>query len=97
MSNEDKVPNRVCFRCLVGGRVQGVFFRASARERALRLGLSGYARNLPDGRVEVLACGAVDAVAQLREWLREGPTLAEVTGVACEPLVYRAVSGFSTD
>ncbi len=77
--------NQVGLRCLVAGRVQGVFFRASAREQALRLGLTGYARNLPDGRVEVLACGPVEAVARLRDWLRNGPPLAEVTAgpLAC--------------
>jgi len=44
-------------RCLVAGRVQGVFYRASTRARAEALGVTGHARNLPDGRVEVLACG----------------------------------------
>ena len=88
--------NQVCFRCVVGGRVQGVFFRASTREQALRLGLTGYARNLPDGRVEVLACGSIDAVAQLRDWLRAGPPMAEVTGIACEPVPMQALSGFAT-
>lgn len=97
MSEGDKGRNRVCFRCLVGGRVQGVFFRASAREQAMRLGLTGYARNLPDGRVEVLVCGPSESVAQLREWLRTGPTMADVTGVACEPLDYQPLSGFATE
>lgn len=86
----------VCFRCVVGGRVQGVFFRASTREQALRLGLTGYARNLPDGRVEVLACGSPDAVAQLRDWLRAGPPMAEVSGIACEPVAFQHLSGFAT-
>jgi acylphosphatase len=89
--------HEVCFRCLIGGRVQGVFFRASAREQAQRLGLSGYARNLPDGRVEILACGPADAVGHLREWLRTGPPQAEVTGIACEPLPYQAYPGFQMD
>jgi len=84
----------VCFRCLVGGRVQGVFFRAATREQAQRLGLTGYARNLPDGRVEVLACGEPDSVGQLREWVRSGPPAAEVTGVACEPETFQPLSGF---
>jgi acylphosphatase len=97
MIDEGRGGSRVCFRCLVGGRVQGVFFRASAREQALRLGIEGYARNLPDGRVEVLACGPVEAVSQLRDWLRSGPPMADVTGVACESMEYRAMSGFSTE
>ena len=47
----------VCKKCLVGGRVQGVFYRATAARRARELGIRGHARNLPDGHVEVLACG----------------------------------------
>jgi len=87
---------RVCFRCLVAGRVQGVFFRAATREQAQRLGLTGYARNLADGRVEVLACGEPGLVSQLREWLRNGPPMADVTGVACEPGAFQHLSGFET-
>jgi len=89
--------HEVCFHCLIGGRVQGVFFRASAREQAQRLGLTGYVRNLPDGRVEVLACGPAGAVGQLREWLRTGPPQAQVTGVACEPLPYQVFPSFQMD
>jgi acylphosphatase len=88
--------NQVCFRCVVAGRVQGVFFRAAAREQAQRLGLTGYARNLPDGKVEVLVCGPPDLVGQLREWLRTGPPMAEVTGVACEPGGFQQLTGFAT-
>ena len=63
----------------------------------MRLGVTGYARNLSDGRVEVLACGGAAAVAQLRDWLRSGPAMAEVTGVACEPLDYQGQPGFVID
>lgn len=70
-----------CIRCLVSGHVQGVFFRASARQEAQRLGLTGWARNLSDGRVEVLACGEPEQVERYREWLREGPPDARVDGV----------------
>jgi len=94
--SEQVSDKRVCFRCLVAGRVQGVFFRAAAREQAQRLGLTGYAQNLPDGRVEVLACGEPDLVGQFREWLRIGPPGAEVTGVACEPDTFQHPSGFDT-
>jgi acylphosphatase len=74
-----------CRRCYVSGRVQGVFFRASTREQARALGVSGYARNLPDGRVEVLACGPDAGVKQLCDWLAQGPPAARVSAVSCRP------------
>ncbi|MDV3221519.1 acylphosphatase [Intrasporangium sp.] len=58
----------------VRGRVQGVGFRWWARARALELGLAGHARNMADGRVEVVAQGPPDAVARMEELLREEPT-----------------------
>jgi acylphosphatase len=70
-------------RCFVSGRVQGVFYRASTRQRAQELGCRGYARNLSDGRVEVLAIGEPAAVHALVEWLRQGPPAAHVTEVKC--------------
>jgi acylphosphatase len=73
-------------RCLVAGRVQGVFYRASTRERARALGVTGYARNLADGRVEVLACGEVAAVHALCEWLWQGSPSSHVTSVQVEEL-----------
>ena len=72
-------------RFLVGGKVQGVWFRASAREEALRLGLRGHARNLDDGRVEVLAIGDAPAIDALAEWLRHGPPLARVDRLERHP------------
>ncbi len=74
----------ICRRCLVSGRVQGVFYRASTRDRARALGITGHARNLPDGRVEVLACGTAEAVGELSDWLWQGPTYAKVEAVRCE-------------
>lgn len=86
-----------CVRCLVSGRVQGVWYRAGTRDKARALGLSGYARNLADGRVEVLACGEPGAIEQLRRWLREGPPAAEVSGVECgEASEQEAPEGFTT-
>lgn len=67
----------------MSGRVQGVFYRASARQRALELGVRGHAHNLPDGRVEVLAVGEPAAVHALIEWLWQGPPAAHVQGVNC--------------
>lgn len=71
----------ICRKYFVSGRVQGVFFRESTRREALRLGLTGYARNLADGRVEVLACGGEDALEELERWLAEGPPAARVDEV----------------
>lgn len=56
-------------RAVATGRVQGVGFRYSTRAEALRLGLTGFARNAPDGSVHVEAEGAPDAVDELLEWL----------------------------
>lgn len=85
-----------CMRCLVSGRVQGVFYRASTKAKALELGLTGYARNLRDGRVEVLACGPDEALRALEAWLWEGPPAAQVTDVAVSFEDYTALTGFDT-
>jgi len=84
-------------RCVVSGKVQGVWFRASAKREADRLGVSGHARNLADGSVEVLACGEADAVAALIEWLHSGPPLARVERVTVAEHAGAAPAGFSTD
>jgi len=83
----------VARRCYVAGRVQGVFYRASTRGRAEALGVTGHARNLPDGRVEVLACGSPSAVEALCAWLREGPPAAHVTAVDVEPVATGSLPG----
>jgi acylphosphatase len=83
-------------RFLVSGKVQGVFYRASTRERALGLGLCGYARNLPDGRVEVLASGSDASLEALERWLWQGPTDARVDAVLREACATPQVTGFQT-
>lgn len=65
----------------VSGRVQGVFFRASTRDQARHLGLTGWVCNLPNGNVELLACGEEFALARLKDWLHQGPPMARVTQV----------------
>lgn len=85
-----------CLRCLVSGRVQGVFYRASARNEAQRLGINGYAKNLADGRVEVMACGPPQALQVFKAWLQRGPSAAEVSDVSCESVQCEPMSGFST-
>jgi acylphosphatase len=68
-------------RFLVIGKVQGVYFRHSARLEAKRLNLRGLARNLPDGSVEVLAQGSASALEALHQWLKRGPAQARVDSV----------------
>lgn len=88
-----------CQRFHVSGKVQGVFFRAETARQASRLGLKGYAHNLPDGRVEVLACGRRAAVEELARWLAHGPPRASVTGVTRrteQPSDYAQLGGFTT-
>jgi len=85
-----------CARFIVRGRVQGVFFRASTREQALKLGVSGHAENLADGSVEVLACGPDPALDALHEWLRQGPPSARVENVTREAMPDQAMQGFAT-
>jgi acylphosphatase len=71
-------------RVIVSGRVQGVWFRESTRRRASELGLSGWVRNLPDGRVEAEFEGEADAVEAALGFVAEGPTHARVDSVDVE-------------
>ena len=71
----------MCRKFIVTGRVQGVFFRASTRDVAESLHLAGYAINLPDGSVEVRACGSDEALERLGDWLQSGPRHASVARV----------------
>lgn len=75
---------RTTVRFLVEGRVQGVFYRVSTRDRAVALGLDGHALNLPDGRVEVLVTGSPTAIDALATWLWQGPEKAQVAAVKRE-------------
>jgi len=65
-------------RVVASGRVQGVFYRASCARLALGLGLTGYVRNLPDGRVEAVFEGSDAAVDEMVAWSGVGPDLANV-------------------
>jgi acylphosphatase len=81
-------------RIHVSGKVQGVFFRDSARSKAGELGVSGWAENLPDGRVEVVAEGPTDAVRAMVDWCREGPEFASVSDVEVANEDPEGLSGF---
>lgn len=86
-----------CLRCFVSGRVQGVFFRGTTQKEAVKLGLVGYAKNLPDGRVEVLACGTEESLTVLQAWLWQGPSYAQVDDVQCETVDMESYpQGFTT-
>lgn len=78
-------------RFLVEGRVQGVAFRAYTRNQANELGLTGHARNLPDGRVEVVAHGDAAALDALADWLAHGPPHARVDAVHREAVDLQTV------
>lgn len=73
----------------ISGRVQGVFFRDSARQAAHYLGLTGYVKNLMDGRVEVIAEGNKDDVDKLVEWCHKGPPDAYVSSVEIHSEAYK--------
>lgn len=81
---ETKIDGVARVRLMIEGRVQGVFFRASAQAEAHRLGIAGWVRNRPDGAVELIAEGKRKAVDDFVAWCRHGPRGAEVTNVQVE-------------
>ena len=85
-------PTAVARRCVISGRVQGVYYRASAQQRALQAGILGHARNLPDGTVEVLAYGQESVLAEFIAWLWVGPSAAKVVDVKVEIVELQAVA-----
>ena len=66
---------------IVSGRVQGVFYRAKARDKAVSAGVSGWVGNLPDGNVEAVFEGGKDKVEEMIEWCKKGPSGARVDDV----------------
>lgn len=83
-----------CRRFLVSGRVQGVSYRAATRAEAQRLGILGWAENLPTGQVAVVGCGSQAALEALGHWLRQGPPAAQVQRVEERPFPKTACAGF---
>lgn len=82
-------------RVFVEGRVQGVGFRYGAHREAARLGVTGWARNLPDGRVEAVYEGEQDAVEEMIAWTRQGPGPARVIGMSVRDESPEGEKGFS--
>lgn len=85
----------ICVKALVKGHVQGVGFRFHTAHQGVSLALNGYAKNLADGNVEVMACGEQQQVEQLLIWLQQGPKMARVDDVSIEPLEWRHYEGFA--
>ncbi|MGF1681223.1 acylphosphatase [Photobacterium minamisatsumaniensis] len=84
----------ICVKALITGMVQGVGFRFHTAHEGLKYGLAGYAKNLPDGSVEVLLCGHEEQVAQLLHWLNAGPKTSRVDSVVAEEVSWRHIDGF---
>lgn len=83
---------------LIKGKVQGVFYRASAKEVAERLHITGWVKNTPEGHVEVMACGEEEALRQFAEWCKKGPEHAMVSDVIeleKQPEVRTGLKGFA--
>jgi acylphosphatase len=81
---------------LISGRVQGVFYRAKTRDQAVARGLTGWVRNLPDGRVAALFEGDREKIESMLAWCREGPSYAAVDEVLTEWQPYQGeFQGFS--
>lgn len=87
-------PPACCLNVLVSGRVQGVYFRVFTRQQAQAAGLTGWVRNLPDGRVEAVLQGPQSAVEQVLEALRQGPANARVSGIETRALPPDAFADF---
>jgi acylphosphatase len=88
------MPVMPAYRYLVTGRVQGVGYRYFVLREAERLGLAGFTRNLPDGRVEVVAEGSEEVLGELEARLRRGPSFAGVDGVERAAVAPRGDPGF---
>ncbi len=79
------------FHIIVSGKVQGVFFRVNARNKASELGLTGWVKNTPEGKVEIVATGNDQSLFHFTEWCKRGPEKAEVADVAitkCDPQIF---------
>ena len=79
----------------VSGKVQGVFYRQSTKEKALELGLTGTVKNMPDGSVFIMASGTPEQLNALVAWCKQGPPRAEVSSVQVEQIAPHAFFGFT--
>ena len=89
-----EIVTKLCLHIFISGKVQGVWFRASTQSQAEKLGVTGWVRNLPDGRVEVLACGDRAQLTSLVTWLHQGPPDASVSRVETLEIPTQHFHGF---
>lgn len=78
----------------VSGRVQGVFYRQSTREKAMAIGIKGKVMNMPDGNVQIIATGSKEQLNKLLEWCKQGPPKALVSGVTSSELPFQQFDSF---
>lgn len=95
-ARENRSPVAIQKRVTINGRVQGVFFRASLRDRARSEGVAGWAANRPDGAVEAVLEGEADAVERVLAFAREGPRGAQVEDVEVREGEPEGLEGFQT-
>lgn len=86
--------NKVSKKCIISGKVQGVFFRQGTFEQATSLGIKGWVRNLASGDVECVICGTPEAVEILIDWLWEGPAAARVENVEIQDIAWQDFESF---
>jgi len=86
--------SKTCLHCYVDGKVQGVFYREAAKRKAKELEITGWIRNLSDGRVEILICGDLEPIEEMREWLWDGSPAADVTDVDVDELPWEEHKDF---
>jgi len=84
----------MCVQGFISGRVQGVFYRSAVLKEAKSRGLSGWVKNLTDGRVEVMICGEQEAVNDLHEWLWIGSKMSEVKSVEVHEVPWQMFTNF---
>jgi acylphosphatase len=80
----------------ISGQVQGVCFRMYTQQQARILGLTGWVKNLPDGRVEIMASGEAEQLKTLQDWLQKGPEMAKVLNVDIKIIETKEFNGFSS-
>jgi acylphosphatase len=88
-------PDYICVRIFISGKVQGVGYRFSTRQQAQKLGVNGWVKNLPDGRVEAVLVGDRPAVENMIQWCRVGPAAAVVKNITVEEIESEVIKGFT--